>query len=37
MATKVLTEYIIKGFTLNDERFIRGNKYDAKYFDELLE
>ena len=36
-ATKVLEEYIIKGFALNDERFIRGNKYDAKYFDELLE
>ena len=36
-ATKVLKEYMIKGFTLNDERFIRGNKYDAKYFDELLE
>lgn len=36
-ATKVLKEYIIKGFALNDERFIRGNKYDAKYFDELLE
>ena len=28
---------MIKGFVLNDERFIRGNKYDAKYFDELLE
>ena len=26
-----------KGFALNDERFIRGNKYDSKYFDELLE
>lgn len=26
-----------KGFTLNDERFIKGNKYDMKYFDELLE
>ena len=36
-ATKVLKEYITKGFALNDERFIRGNKYDAKYFDELLE
>ena len=36
-ATKVLKEYMIKGFALNDERFIRGNKYDAKYFDELLE
>ena len=36
-ATKILKEYMIKGFALNDERFIRGNKYDAKYFDELLE
>lgn len=36
-ATKVLKDYMIKGFALNDERFIRGNKYDAKYFDELLE
>ena len=26
-----------KGFALNDERFIKGNKYDSKYFDELLE
>ncbi len=26
-----------KGFALNDERFIKGNKYDMKYFDELLE
>lgn len=36
-ATKVLKEYMIKGFALNDDRFINGNKYDAKYFDELLE
>ena len=36
-ATKILREYMIKGFALNDERFIKGNKYDAKYFDELLE
>ena len=36
-ATKILKEYMIKGFALNDERFIKGNKYDAKYFDELLE
>ena len=36
-ATKILKEYITKGFVLNDERFIRGNKYDSKYFDELLE
>lgn len=36
-ATQILKEYMIKGFALNDERFIKGNKYDAKYFDELLE
>src|SRR5574344_2779141 len=36
-ATRVLKEYMTKGFALNDERFINGNKYDAKYFDELLE
>ena len=36
-ATNILKEYIIKGFALNDERFIKGEKYDAKYFDELLE
>lgn len=36
-ATKILKEYMIKGFALNDERFIKGSKYDAKYFDELLE
>ena len=36
-ATKILKEYMTKGFSLNDERFINGNKYDTKYFDELLE
>jgi len=36
-ATKILKEYMTKGFALNDERFIKGNNYDAKYFDELLE
>ena len=36
-ATKILKEYITKGFALNDERFIKGNKYDTKYFNELLE
>ena len=36
-ATKVLKEYMIKGFALNDERFIKGHRYDAKYFNELLE
>ena len=28
---------MVKGFALNDERFIKGNKYDTQYFDELLE
>lgn len=36
-ATKILKEYMTKGFALNDERFIKGNRYDIKYFDELLE
>ena len=36
-ATKILKEYMTKGFALNDERFLNGNKYDTKYFDELLE
>ncbi len=36
-ANKLLKEYMIKGFALNDERFIKGNKFDTKYFDELLE
>ena len=36
-ANEIVKEYMTKGFTLNDGRFIRGNKYDAKYFDELLE
>lgn len=36
-ATNILRDYIMKGFSLNDERFIKGNKYDIKYFDELLE
>lgn len=36
-ATKILKDYMTKGFALNDERFIKGNKYDTKYFDELLE
>ena len=30
-ATKILKEYMIKGFALNDERFINGNKFGTKY------
>ena len=36
-ANKILKEYMIKGFALNDDRFINGNKFDTRYFDELLE
>ena len=36
-ANKVIKEYMIKGFTLNDDRFISGNRFDTRYFDELLE
>lgn len=37
-ATKVLREYILKGFALDDERLKQGNKVFGKdYFDELLE
>lgn len=36
-ATKILKEYMIKGFALNDERYTKGNKYNARYFEELLE
>ena len=28
---------MVKGFALNDERFIKGNKYDTQYIVELLE
>ena len=36
-ATKILKEYMTKGFALNDERFINENKCDTKYFNESLE
>lgn len=36
-ATKILKEYMIKGFALDDNRFIKGSKVNVKYFDELLE
>lgn len=36
-ANNIIKEYLIKGFALNDERFIKGNKIDKEYFDELLE
>lgn len=36
-ATKVLKEYIIKGFTLDDERLKSGKAFDDVYFTELIE
>lgn len=36
-ATKVLREFIIKGFVLDDGRLKQGEKFGKDYFDELLE
>lgn len=36
-ATKVLREFIIKGFVLDDERLKQGSRFGKDYFDELLE
>ena len=36
-ATKILKEYIIKGFVLNDDMLENGNPFGKDYFDELLE
>lgn len=36
-ANKVIREYMVKGFALDDDRFINGKKLDTRYFDELLE
>ena len=36
-ATKVLREFIIKGFVLDDERLKQGKMFGKDYFDELLE
>lgn len=36
-ASGVLTEYMKKGFALNDERLRNPREFGADYFDELLE
>lgn len=36
-ASEVLTEYMKKGFAMNDERLKNPKKFGADYFDELLE
>lgn len=35
-ATKVLREYIVKGFVLDDERMKQGSRWGKDYFEELL-
>lgn len=36
-ANKLIKEYIIKGFVLDDNRFIKGGKVNGQYFSDLLE
>lgn len=36
-ANKIIREYMVKGFALNDNRFLNGSKVSKQYFDELLE
>lgn len=36
-SNKIIKEYMVKGFALNDDRFINGNRFDKRYFYELLE
>ena len=36
-ATKTLREFIVKGFSLDDERLKNGHHFGKNYFDELLE
>lgn len=36
-ATKILKEFIVKGFVLDDERLKQGKNFGKDYFDELLE
>ncbi len=36
-ATDKLKNYILKGWAIDKDRFIKGGRFDARYFDELLE
>lgn len=36
-ANKIIKEYMIKGFALDDARFLKGGKVNGQYFSELLE
>ncbi len=36
-ANKIIKDYMVQGFVLNDERFMKANKRDQEYFQKLLE
>ena len=36
-ANKIIKNYMVQGFALNDERFMKSNKSDQEYFQRLLE
>ena len=36
-ATDKLKNYIFKGFAIDKDRFIKGSRFDARFFDDLLE
>ena len=36
-ANKIIKDYMIQGFALNDERFMKANRLDQEYFQRLLE
>ena len=36
-ANKIIKDYMVQGFALNDERFMKARKSDQKYFKRLLE
>lgn len=36
-ANKIIKEYMIQGFSLNEERFLKGRKSDQEYFKRLIE
>ena len=36
-ANKIIKDYMVQGFALNDERFLKAKKTDQEYFKKLLE
>ena len=36
-SNNILKEYIVKGYNLNEKRFMNANRTDLEYFNELLE